>query len=195
MEVLLDDYTQDPEMRIARYSARCYDADTSEEANSRRIVKLLNYGHLATLRFAYATFDIRGISRITSHQLVRAKHLDYLQRSQRYVDEHGIEFIVPPSIESNEGALAVYDAAVRYSSDVYKQLRAMGIKKEDARYALAHSGTTEMWVTGNFQAWYDFLNNRLVDKAAQWEIKEIARRVHEHLVSIAPNIFGGLSQC
>lgn len=58
-----------------------------------------------------------------------------------------------------------------------------------ARYFLPQGSTTRMYVTGNFQAWADFLKNRL-DKAAQWEIREVAQEIQRRLARVAPNVFG-----
>lgn len=188
MQVSLVDYTQDAEEKIARYSAICYDADTGEDANARRIKKLLQLGHLATLRFAYATFLVEGVSRTCSHQFVRSKHLDFLQESQRYVDQSDVEFITPPAIVQEPMALASYARVMAISSYEYQHLRSMGIRKEDARFVLLEASPTKFYVTGNFQAWHDFLRNR-TDKAAQWEIRECAELIGKELSLIAPNVF------
>ncbi len=188
MQVSLVDHTENPEQKVAIFSAVCYGADTGEEANERRIKKLLNLGHLATLRFAYATFFVEGVSRTCSHQLVRTKHLDYLQESQRYVDQSGIEFVIPPAIEQNEEALEAYVRAMRVCSYEYQHLRRLGIKKEDARFALLEASPTKLYMTGNFQAWKDFLRNR-TDKAAQWEVRNVANQIGSQLYNIAPHVF------
>ena len=188
MQVTLVDHTQNPEDKVARYSAICYDADTGEDANARRIKKLLQLGHLATLRFAYATFLISGISRTCSHQLVRSKHLDFLQESQRYVDQSNPSFIVPPAIAQDDAARACYERLQAVSSYTYGHLRSMGIRKEDARFALLEASPTKLYVTGNFQAWRDALRLRS-DKAAQWEIREVFELIGNQLCQIAPNVF------
>ncbi len=188
MNVSLVDFTQDAEAKIATYSAVCYDSDTGKDANARRITKLLNLGHLATLRFAYATFFVEGVSRTCSHQLVRTKHLDYLQESQRYVDQTGIEIIIPPAIEQNEEAMEAYVRAMRICSYEYSHLRRLGIKKEDARFVLLEASPTKLYMTGNFQAWRDFLRNR-TDKSAQWEVRAVAESIGKQLAGTAPNVF------
>lgn len=188
MQIELVDYTQNAEERIASYSAICYDADTGSDANARRIKKLLQLGHLATLRFAYATFLVEGVSRTCSHQFVRSKHLDFLQESQRYVDQSNIEFIIPSAIAQEAAARAAYDRVVAVSRYEYGHLRNMGIRKEDARFVLMEAAPTKFYVTGNFQAWMDFLRNR-TDKAAQHEIRTCAELIGKELSLIAPNVF------
>lgn len=183
MEVLMVDHTENPERRISTYAAICYAADLSEAACDRRINKLLDLNHLATLRFASATFLLSDISRACSHQIVRAKHLDFLQESQRYVKQHGASFVYPGT--EHDGKIS---GAYQIAQRIYDELIASGVRKEDARYVLPNGITTELYVTGNFQAWKDFLRNRQ-DKSAQWEARSVANEIAKHLYSIAPTIF------
>ena len=185
MKVTLVDWTENPEQKIAMCAAICYDADTSEEANDRRVKRLMNVGHLATLRFAYATFKIEGVSRTCSHQLVRHPHLSYLQRSQRYCNDSDMAFVTPEAIVD----LEEYDAFMETSLKYYEKLLESGVKKGDARFVLPQACTTDLYISGNFQAWNDFLKNR-TDKAAQWEIRDVALEIQRELRRIAPNVFG-----
>lgn len=189
MIVQLIDHTDDPEAKIGQMAAICYDADLSRESCIRRARQCKDKGHLATLRFAYATFNVREISRVCSHQLVRHPHLSYLQRSQRYCSEDDLDFVVPEEIFAG-AEWHVYTKAVHAAHDAYRELLKMGIKKENARFVLPQSGMTELNITGNFQAWLDFINLR-DDKAAQWEIRQVAQEIRKQLTGIAPGIFGG----
>ena len=191
MIVTLLDHTTDPEARIGQTAAICYDADTRREANVRRAAHCKDRGHLATLRFAYATFNITGISRVCSHQLVRVAHAGILQRSQRYVHEAKVDFVDPPAIAhcsdwfKTAWAKVQADAAALYQYAVHDKV----LKKEDARYLLPQGCTTELNLCLNFQGWRDLLKNRN-DKAAQWEVRAVAEEIQRQLAGIAPNIFG-----
>jgi len=186
MQVTLVDYTENAEQKIATYSALCYGAKTDEESNERRIAHLLKLGHLSTLRFASATFLIGNISRACSHQLVRHKFLDYLQESQRYVEQDKIRFINPFQHATKEHA--EFQKSVIDSLISYKRLRGMGVAKEDARLVLPQASPTKLYVAGNFQAWKDFLSLRQ-SKKAQWELREVANLIAIELHNIAPTIF------
>lgn len=190
MKVTLVDYTENPEEKIASYASICYDSSTTPEANAKRIKKLMDVKHLATLRFASCVFHVEGISRTASHQIVRHPHLSFLQRSQRYCKDDQQEMVLPESIKGD--ALVDWIDAREACEKAYKSALIAGVPKGDARFILPQAVTTELYVAGNFQAWYDFLSKRL-DKAAQWEIRAVAERMHEELMKIAPNVFGGLS--
>lgn len=183
MDVKLEFITPNAEESIGRYAAICYDADVSDSACIRRAIKCSSSGHLATLRFAHATFAIKDISRACSHQLVRSKHLDYLQQSQRYVNQSSIKFIYPGTPNDYMVSLA-YQSAL----NKYEELIAQGVKKEDARFVLPAGISTSLYVTGNLQAWKDFIKLR-TDKAAQWEIQNVAKRVNNLLAKECPNLF------
>ena len=192
MRVELLDHTADPEATIGKMAAICYDSNTEREACIRRAAHCKDSGHLATLRFAYATFNITGISRVCSHQLVRMAHAGILQRSQRYVKEARVKYVNPPAFEELEPRIQEDWWRVQDEAEtLYLRLVDTGLmKKEDARYILPQGCTTALNLCLNFQGWRDFLSNR-TDKAAQWEIRDVANEIQRQLAGIAPEMFGG----
>ena len=190
MQVELLDHTEDAEYKIGLFSAECYDSKKDRESCIRRVKHCKDSGHLATLRFAYATFHVKDISRVCSHQLVRHAHLSYLQRSQRYVKETSVDYVEPEALKD----------APEYYRNAWKKVQAEAealylagidnkyLKKEDSRFILPQSCTTSIVVTGNFAAWLNFINLRS-DKHAQKEIREVAIEANNQLAKIAPSIF------
>jgi thymidylate synthase (FAD) len=190
MRVTLLDHTANPEITIGRMAGICYDSKTDDVSCVKRTAHCRDSGHLATLRFAYATFHIEGIRRVCSHQLVRVAHAGILQRSQRYVKETSVEFVVPDSVRNLPPEL--YDkwaGILARSQQLYLDAIEAGMKKEDARYILPQSCTTALNVTGNFQMWKDIIANRTT-KHAQWEIREVFTEVDRQLGRLSPNLFG-----
>ena len=190
MQVELLDYTQDPEYKIGLFAAECYDSKKDRESCIRRVKHCKESGHLATLRFAYATFQVKGISRVCSHQLVRHAHLSYLQRSQRYVFEKEVKFVNPESLETIPAAkLEKWKELQLNAEELYLDLvNSKEMKKEDARFILPQACDTAIVITGNFQAWLDFIKLRATSHA-QKEIREVAYAIKDELEEIAPNIF------
>jgi thymidylate synthase (FAD) len=185
MKVTLVQSTPNPEEHIGLLAGICYGktGEQSPEQCIKRAYHCVTKGHLSTLRFAHATFLIEGISRICSHQFVRSKHLDFLQRSQRYCNEEETNVVIPESISKYDVQDFVYNAQILYENLIKK-----GVKKEDARFILPQGTTTELLVVGNFQAWYDFIKLRS-GKEVQWEIRAVAHEINRQLHGIAPNIF------
>ena len=185
MKVTLVQNTPNPEEHIGLLAGICYGktGEQSPEQCIKRAYHCVTKGHLSTLRFAHATFLIEDISRICSHQFVRSKHLDFLQRSQRYCNEEETNVVIPESISKYDVQDFVYNAQI-----LYENLIKNGVKKEDARFILPQGTTTELLAVGNFQAWYDFIKLRS-GKEVQWEIRAVAHEINRQLHGIAPNIF------
>lgn len=184
MEVKLEYYT-DPAL-LGKYAAKCYGREGN---NEKRLAHIVKVGHLSVLRFGHATFDITGISRVALAQLTRSKHLDYLVRSSRYCDESEAEYFEPYGL--NVAPLALqrdWEHAVEQAQSIYRMAINAGMKKEDARYILPQSQETSLYVTGNYQAWVDFIKLR-TSKAAQKEVREVALEVQKQLKHVAPVIF------
>lgn len=185
MQVTIEYITPDAENFIGKMARICYDGPDELTRNIKRATKCAEDGHLATLRFASAVFNVSGISRVCSHQFVRSKHLDFLQRSQRYCKELEADFTIPNLTEEQKSTYynALQDAAISYDL-----LISLGMKKEDARFVLPEATHTELNVVGNLQAWKDFIKLR-ADKHAQWEIREVAKQINNELHKHCPNLF------
>lgn len=189
MKVTLIDHTADPENIIGKAAAICYDAKTDRESNIKRAVHCKTKGHLSTLRFAYATFNISEISRVCSHQLVRIAIAGILQESQRYVELSKVDFVTPPALAGMPmDLIRRWSHLLGESELIYKECIEQGMKKEDARYILPQSCTTQINLCLNFQGWKDVIANRTA-KSAQWEIREVFQEIERQLQGIAPNVF------
>jgi len=184
LKVSLEFITPDAEYQIGKYAAICYDAKLDRAACIRRAKQVSEKGHLACLRFSHAVFNISGISRVCSHQMVRSKFLDFLQRSQRYCKELDVGFTMP---DSDEHEILLSTHYYR-SLELYKSLLKTGMKKEDARFVLPEATHTELNVVGNLQSWRDFIKLR-ADKHAQWEVREVAITINNLLAKECPNLF------
>lgn len=185
MKVTLDSYT-DP-LLIGKYSGICYDRTGNDENRLKHIIEV---GHLSCLRFGMAVFKIEGISRVCLSQLTRSVHLSYLVRSSRYCDEADAEYIKPEGFDKldteTQFALIKYEYAVR---GMYKELRSLGMSKQDARFWLPQAQATKLYVAGNYQAWLDFIKLRNT-KHAQKEVRDVAAEIERQLQAIAPVIYG-----
>ncbi len=141
-----------------------------------------------------ATFLIEGISRAATHQIVRHRLASVSQESQRYVDldKGGWGFIMPPAIAANPEARPILDRAWEDLTAAYRALRALGIRKEDARFLLPNAAETRLVLTMNFRAWAHFCWMRC-DRAAQWEIRAVALEILRQLHALAPGVFAELA--
>ncbi|MBD3260790.1 MAG: FAD-dependent thymidylate synthase [Candidatus Altiarchaeales archaeon] len=190
MKVKLTGYTPDPEKHIASAARVCYLSEAkTPDADEKLIAHLINMGHESVLEHSCATFDVSGVSRALTHQLVRHRIASFSQQSQRYVDELGFEYVTPPSLEGE--AREVFMEAMEGAREKYERLRNLGVPKEDARFVLPNACETRITVTMNFRELRHFIKLRS-HKSAQWEIRELAQKMLDRLIVIAPKVFEDL---
>jgi len=196
LKVQLLSFTPDPEKTVCMAARLCYSASTiaglAEKVNAASTEKflgrILKMGHLSVLEHASFTFGIEGISRATSHQLVRHRLASYSQQSQRYVTAKEPEFVVPPSIGKDAARKKRFVTAVARSYKLYSALVAEGVAAEDARYLLPNAACTKIIVTMNARELLHFFTLRCCERA-QWEIRDMATEMLKVAKAEAPFIF------
>ena len=182
---------QSSETLIEHAGRICYRSQVkgTSDATASFIQRRVDEGHESIIEHASASFEISGISRACSHQLVRHRIASYSQESQRYVDMSQPEWVIPPDIAANPEALAIWDASLRQTQQAYQQLRARGIRKEDARFLLPNAAATRLVMTANYRELLHLFRIR-ISPHAQWEICQVAIRMLEAVHAQAPNVFG-----
>ena len=132
-------------------------------------------GHTSVLEHITITFRVNGISRACSHQLVRHRLASFVQESQRYtkIDTSTDWYVVPPTIDASDDRYDFFVEHMEHCGGVYQSTLCAGIKPEDARYLLPEATKTNLVVTMNLREFESFYKLRS-DKAAQWEIRELA---------------------
>ncbi len=196
MRVSLLYHTPDPEKVVYVAARLCYSRlpirDIEEEANYKSpkdlIRRLKKSGHLSVFEHASFTFALEGISRVTTHQLVRHRIASYSQRSQRYVDESTFSYVVPPEIERMPEAKKLFEEFMERARQLYSKFLELGIDKEDARYILPQAVETKIIVTMNARELLHFFSLRCC-RRAQWEIREVAKRMLSQAKRVAPILF------
>lgn len=156
-------------------------------------------------------FVVTGVSRSLTHELVRHRAgFAYSQRSQRYVDEAGAAFVVPPALAREVGdvetASKVFEKAVEMASASYDEMVAaleialpqdlFELKtdrrkaiRQAARAVLPNATETKIFITANVRAWRHFIEMRAASYA-DWEIRKLALRILALLQEEAPLLFG-----
>jgi thymidylate synthase (FAD) len=193
--VALISYTPDPERTIAaaaRVSTSPASASQlmqklSSQAVDRLISRLISLGHLSPFEHASFTFAIEGISRVTSHQLVRHRMASYTQQSQRYVAQREFNYIIPPSISAKRDLEVKYHDMVRAAHNLYLEMLDAGIPAEDARYVLPNAAETRLVMTMNARELIHVCSLRLCLKA-QWEIVELFDNIRVEVEKVAPRL-------
>ena len=196
MKLNLIRYTPEPERTVAMSARLCYSASGAEDLEQnmsdaqvgKLIEKLMAMGHLSTFEHVSFSFAAEGISRVLTHQLVRHRIASYSQQSQRYVAEHGFEYIVPPAVAANAAAQAKFTELMSTIQHAYDELVALGVHQEDARYVLSNATETKIVVTMNARALLHFFEKRCCQRA-QWEIRNLANAMLAEVRTVAPRLF------
>ncbi|MBN2003484.1 MAG: FAD-dependent thymidylate synthase [Anaerolineae bacterium] len=179
-----------PEELIEHAGRVCYRSES--HGNPAAFIRArLRDGHESIIEHAAATFEITGISRAASHQLVRHRLASYSQESQRYVDMSEPALVMPDAIACDSHAQEVWGAFVDNIKQTYRELRTLGVLKEDARFVLPNAAATRIVVTMNFRELLHFFRLRITPEA-QWEIRAMAAKMLELLAPRVPNVFGEL---
>jgi len=197
MKVSLLQYTPDPETAVALAARLCYSPASIDELQeklstadiTRFLEKIMSLGHQSVLEHASFTFGIDGISRVTSHQLVRHRIASFSQQSQRYVS-HKERFgaVIPPTIAGRPELVERFEAQLQEIHRFYGELVEAGIPAEDARYILPNATRTNVIMTMNARELLHFFRLRCCERA-QWEIRDMACEMLKLVKGVAPVIF------
>ena len=203
MNVALIRHTLNPEELIALSAKLCYSKSTigglkervSSRDQSEFIERLMNMGHESTFEHACFTFGIEGVSRVLLAQLTRHRLASFSVQSQRYVSyENGFGYIIPPRIEAlGEEAVARYTMQMNQMDAWYREWQeALGKNgeqsNEDARFVLPNACETRIMLTMNVRELRHFFSLRMCNRA-QWEINELATKMHRLCLETAPALF------
>jgi thymidylate synthase (FAD) len=164
-----------------------------EEEFVRQVV---SSGHESPLEHAKFTFAIEGVSRALTHQLVRHRVASYSQQSQRYVKESSFDYVIPPSIEADEGMKKEYISIMQEIQKSYSYFLSALEKKgkkgesanQDARFVLAQAAETKIIVTMNCRELMHFFKERCCSRA-QWEIRRLADEMLKVCKQKLPAVF------
>src|SRR5947199_2975591 len=153
------------------------------------------------LRHGSFTFDLQGISRAASHQIVRHRIASFSQQSQRYVrvtrsygylKPPGIleDLKVPVEIKGHKLELNFADV-MDLTRQAEEGLATKGIKAEDARYLRPNAATTNIVMSMSPRQLIHFFNLRCAPDA-QWEIRDLAWSMYAAVRLASPEVFGPL---
>ena len=181
------------------------------EGNQPHIKNILDSGHGSVLEHASATFAIRNISRVGTHEVVRHRAgWSYSQESLRYVRADDLGYYMPQSFKGNIKAEALFleqfeEAEYRYrtllkviseqegkgfSLEGFQSLT-MDIKKKytsSIRRVLPIGMATNIICTANMRALRHVIEMR-TDPSAEEEIRLVFSMVADICLREWPNIF------
>ena len=181
----------------ASFAGHIFTDGLKDSTKQEEFVKqVVSSGHESPLEHVKLTFAIEGVSRALTHQLVRHRIASYSQQSQRYVKQSGFDYIIPPSIETDEEMKKEYISIMQKIKQSYNNLLKSFEKKgkkgesanQDARFVLPQASETKIVVTMNCRELVHFFKERCCGRA-QWEIRTLAEEMLELCKQKLPAVF------
>ena len=176
---ILPETTEFPITLIGKRAGICYGADiTSDEKNYKRGMDCILSNHGRTLEYVNVEMIINGYSARVIREWYTHLGGDptRLQASTRYIDytkDNGFDYIIPPSIQKNEGARIRYVNIMRHINKECQALeKEFNIPKEDIANALPLGMTTKIVDKRNLRNLVDMSHQRMC-KRAYWEYRQL----------------------
>jgi thymidylate synthase (FAD) len=169
----------------------CWQSFDKSDHGGEKDLKLIDrvgnqFKHSSTLEHLFYTFYISGISRACLQELARHRLASLSVKSSRYTikelkDEE-------PFVKFDDRAMGYLvatgdDMVDDMSLKALENLRLVlndGISNDKAKYCMPESYKTELTWSINARSLQNFLNLR-TNKAALWEIQELAHNIYKNL--------------
>ncbi len=169
--------------KLGLKNADYYLREYKEEGVEKHVMESHKYP--SVLEHVVFTFLVEGISRVTSHQLVRHRIASYTQESQRYSAVER-DYVIPDTVIRagfGEEFRKLMDEAYR----LYDKMINAGVPYEDARYIIPQAVTTRLLMTVNLRELIHIACLRL-SPHAQWELRELVRLMIDEAKSLIPEL-------
>jgi len=160
--------------------------DPDQEYEDLPWEEMLKGGLQGVLESQTVVFEISGISRTCTHQLVRTRKAAFHQQSQRATfmgDEPDMR--MPQSIYENDRAAKFFRAAVSASREAYEVACEEGIAYQDAREALLEASQTYIICEYPLREFLNTYNYRAC-VMFNWQIVHCFRTMGDLLIQAHP---------
>jgi thymidylate synthase (FAD) len=133
------------------------------------------------------TFQIDGLSRASSHQLVRVRiGSGFSQKGMSDAFYGDTDYVIPASVVV-VGKEKEYREIVEKSIKLYNELFKLGVTYQDARFILPHAMTTSLVWTVNFLALRNFCGKRM-QRNQSWEMNMLCQLIKKEVENIYPEL-------
>lgn len=180
---ILPETTKEPITLMGKRAGICWGADTSnDEKNYKRGMSCVKSNHGRVLEFVNVELVIEGYSAKTIREFYT--HIgslpSRLQESTRYINYSngkGFDYVIPPSVEKNEKAKAVWVQMMRLiNSNIQYLKEECDIPNEDATMLLPLAYETRIVDKRNLRNYIDMSRTRECTRA-YWEFRELFKDI------------------
>jgi thymidylate synthase (FAD) len=196
-------------VNAARASLDQYSTEMGER-EKRLSNFLIRSGHTSTAEHNVVTFYIK-VPLFVARQHMRHRTFSFNEISRRYTSDK-LEFYYPQEMrkqdtknrqtsldETFDPKMDIYpqmlesrpcSEAIRYHTnlcvDLYEEMIAKGVAREQARMVLPQNLYTTYWCTGSLHNWVNSFISKRDHEDAQWEMKLLAREVSRQIHGLWP---------
>lgn len=171
---------------IARATKATIGVEPGEFVDDRDADEMMKGGLQTALEDAVVVFEVRGVSRTCTHQLVRTRKAAFHQQSQRasFMGEFP-EVRMPESVWRKPEAREAFLRAVEAAHEAYNVACEYDVAYQDARFILPEGTATYIMLEYPLRTFIDTYNYRGC-YMFQWEIGRVFRECRRVLVEAYP---------
>lgn len=133
--------------------------------------------------FANYIFEIKGVTRAFTHQLVRTRTASFAQETQRALDVRDAGYKVPEGYP--ESATERFRSSMQAGFDDYADLVDEGMRPQDARGVLPTNVHTSIIMGANLRTLSSMAETRLCTRT-QGEYQDVFRLMREEVIKVHP---------
>ena len=131
------------------------------------------------------TFEVYGLSRTCTHQIVRTRKAAFHQQSSRYTYFGNFDVRMPESIANNPEAKVIYEETVELLRLAYNSFIDMDIHYQDARFICPEGVETYIICEYPIKTFLDLYAYRSCPMF-QWEIVYIIEQMKKEVLRVFP---------
>jgi flavin-dependent thymidylate synthase len=135
--------------------------------------------------FVTYCFQITGVTRAFTHQLVRTRTGSYAQQAMRITNMQDFDYYTGPSIMASKLCRDIYDDCMGQINRAYARLLDAGAKPEDARGVLPTNIHTNIIAQYNLRSFADLVKKR-TSLRAQSEYREFMELAVTAVLDVHP---------
>ena len=133
--------------------------------------------------FATYMFEIKGVTRAFTHQLVRTRTASFAQETQRALDVRESSFKIPKGYDAE--LTQDFANPIEYAMDEYANLIDNGMKPQDARGVLPTNIHTSIIMGANLRTLAGMAEIRLCTRT-QGEYQDVFRAMRDEVLKVHP---------
>jgi thymidylate synthase (FAD) len=188
IQVKLIDYPDEKRFKraLSKMVGATVGGDINEDIPPEVGEELFKGGLQTGLEAGVFTFEISGVSRAFTHQMVRTRKAAFHQQSSRYTFM-GAKFNVrePKTIWNDRDAHQIFNNLVFQARKTYEKLCELGIPYQDARFAVPVGIETYIVAEYPIKVFLDTFAYRACPMF-QWEMVEVMQRMASEVLILWP---------